>query len=409
MRYRKYYLPLLLLVASVLFAFVSYQRGMHADLKGDYYIYWQAGKNFLAGQTIYTPGLVDGGFTYPPFAALLFSTFSWMPFHTSAFLYTFLINYGLWVVSLVLIRQIFQKLYPAENLNLPFILAIALSAGFYWHNYIWMNANLPVLCFTLLGIRCYLDKKFNLSYLFFLAGTFFKVTPALFLIFAAIKRGPKDWPKIALLALPFIFIPMLFRGWHTGLQDWADYYQAFVAPFSKGKVDENIISLGIPALLEKLNTGNAALGYSPLLHLTATGLKRLTLLIQVLIVGSITAKFVYDRYIHQQEEFSVADFCMIFLITLLVPGRVWGHHHVCTSFIYTYLFILVRNHKPLLIFTILLCLLTEFTIKDVIGQTLCDLLREYCYITLVMIYTSSIIVWQSYLSKTPKPVKGYSV
>lgn len=409
MRYRKHYLIFLLFTISVIFAFVSYHRGMRADIKGDYHIYWQTGKNFIDGQKLYTPGLVDGGFTYPPFAAMLFSAFSWMPFHTSAFIYTFLINYGLWVISLVLVYNIFNQVYPDENLIMPFMLSVVLSAGFYWHNYMWMNANLPVLCFTLLGIKYYLNKKFTLSYLFFLAGTFLKITPALFLFFAAIKRGPKDWPKIALLSLPFIIIPILFRGWHTGLQDWPDYYRAFVAPFSKGKVDENIISLGIPALLEKLNTGNARLGYPALLHLSAVGLKQLIFFIQVLIVGAVTTKFVYDRYILQQETFSVADFCMIFLITVLVPGRVWGHHHVCTSFIYLYLFIQLKNRKVLLVVTALLCLFTEFTVKDVIGQTLCNLLREYCYITLVMIYTSCMIVWLGYLYKTPKLVKSYSV
>ncbi|MBS7566018.1 DUF2029 domain-containing protein [Mucilaginibacter sp. Bleaf8] len=366
---------------------------MKADANGDYHIYWQTGKHFISGHTLYTPGLLDGGFTYPPFAAMFFSLFSWMPFHTSAFVYSFLVNYGLWIISLLLVKRIFNRLYLQREITLPFTLAILLSAGFYWHNYMWMNANLPVLCFTLLGIECYLKKNFTASYLFFLAGTFFKITPALFLVFAAIKRGPKDWPKIILLTLPFIVVPMLLRGLPTGLHDWQEYYAAFVAPFSKGQVDQNIISLGIPALLDKLNTGNATLGYPPILHLNAHSLKLLTLTIQLLVLGTLTSKFVYDRYKLGKEEFSAADFCLIFLITLLLPGRVWGHHHVCTSFIYTYLFILIRDKKVLLGITVLLCLLTEFTVKDVIGQTLTDLLREYCYITLVMVFVSAVIVW----------------
>jgi hypothetical protein len=398
----KKYLFILLSILSVVFAFNAYKRGMKADIDGDYHIYWQTGQHFISGQKMYTPGLVDGGFTYPPFAAMFFSLFSWMPFHTSAFVYTFLVNYGLWVVSLWLVKRIFNRLYPKQDITLPFVLAILLSAGFYWHNYIWMNANLPVLCCTLLGIESYIKKQYSRSYLLFLAGTFFKITPVIFLIFAALKRGPKDWPKIILLALPFIIIPMLLRGLPTGLQDWQDYYQAFVAPFSKGKVDENIISLGIPALLEKMNTGNSKLGYPALLHLSASGLKILTLAIQLLVLTAVTAKFLYDRYALGLEEFPPADFCLIFLITLLLPGRVWGHHHVCASFIYTYLFILIRNRKVLLGITVFLCLLTEFTVKDVIGQTLTDLLREYCYITLVMMFVGVVIVALGYRNKSER-------
>lgn len=406
MRYKTYLVPLIIIL-SIAFAFISYNRGMGADVNGDYSIYWQTGKHFLNGQKIYTPGLVDGGFTYPPFAALLLSIFSFFPFHTSAFLFTFFINYGLWIASFVLVKKIFDVLYPNENTTLPISLALLFSIAFYWHNYIWMNVNLPVLCFTLLGILYYLKKKFNLSYLFFIAGAFFKITPVIFLFFAAIKRGPKDWPKIILIAIPFIVVPAIFRGLPIGITDWKDYYEAFVAPFSKGKIDENIISLGVPALLSKLNTGNLDLGCPPLLHLSVNTLKLTILIIQLLVFGALTAKFTYDRYVKQTEDFSAADFCMIFLITLLLPGRVWAHHHVCAGFIYTYIFILLRKQKrkTLLIITYILCLAINVLTKDVVGQTLADIFTEYSFITLVMLFISFVIVTLNYLPKSQPELK----
>ncbi|WP_342646168.1 glycosyltransferase family 87 protein [Mucilaginibacter sp. CSA2-8R] len=388
MQLHKRHLTLLLAVISVAFIFISYQRGMKADVAGDYYIYWQTGKHFLSGEKLYTPGLVDGGFTYPPFAALFFSLFSAFPFHISAFVFTYLVNYGLWMASIFLTKNIFELYYPQSNTTWPLILAFLFSIGFYWHNYIWMNANLPVLCLTLLGIRHYQQKKFGLSYVFFMAGTFFKITPVLFLAFAAIKRGPKDWPKIILIALPFIIIPALLRGWPTGLNDWQGYYAAFVAPFSKGQIDENIISLGIPALLEKLDTGNAAVGLSPLFHLSPSILKTIILYFQIIVMGALTAKFVYDRYVKKEEAFSAADYSLIFLVTLLLPGRVWAHHHVCAIFIYTYVFHTLIHEKRtvLLVVTCVLCLLTDVISKAIIGQTLTDVFKFYSFITVVMIW-----------------------
>jgi hypothetical protein len=401
MRYNKTYVTIFLIVLTCLFAVISYNRGMRANVNGDYHIYWETGRHFFTGQKLYTPGLADGGFTYPPFAALFFSLFSFFSFPVSAFLFTFLVNYGLWIASFFLVKKIFEFQYPHKNLNWPIAMGFLLSIPFYWHNYIWMNANMPVLCLTLLGILYYLRKQYNLSYLFWMAGTFLKITPILFLFFAAIKRGPKDWPKIILTALPFIIVPALLRGLPTGITDWKDYYEAFVAPFSKGQIDENIISLGLPALLDKLNTGNAQIGIAPLLHFSEYTLKLLILSIQILVMGTLMVKIAYDRYVKKIEEFSVADFCLIFMITLLLPGRVWGHHHVCTSFVYSYVFTLLLQQKRtvLVVITALLCLLTGFITKGSIGQTLTDLLRHYSYITLVMLFISGIIVTLGYYSK----------
>lgn len=398
-----------LAVLTVWFAYLSYRRGMKADVNGDYFIYWQTGGKFLAGQVFYTPGLVDGGFTYPPFAALFFSLFSWMPFHVSAIVFTFLVNYELWIASLFLVKKLFDEFYPQQNLWLPFGLAALFSIPFYWHNYIWMNSNLPVYCCTLLGIWYYRKERFTLSYLFFWAGTFLKITPVIFLFYAAIKRGPKDWPKIILLVLPFVLLPMFVRGFGTGVQDWCDYYQAFVAPFSKGKVDENIISLGIPALLNKLNSGYAEAGIKPLIHLSAKALKLVTLSIQLLIAGALTLKMIYDRYVKDIKTFSAEDYALIFLITLLLPGRVWGHHHACTSFIYTCVFILLRERKVLFWGFFALCLLTCFITKDTIGQYLCDVLRQYCYVTLVMITAGIVIARYGYWERPAEAESAHKV
>jgi hypothetical protein len=130
------------------------------------------------------------------------------------------------------------------------------------------------------------------------------------------------------------------------------------------------------------------------LHLSAHALKLIILSFQLLAMGALTIKFAYDRYVRKIEDFTAADFCLIFLIPLLLPGRVWAHHHVCTGFIYTYLFFILLKQKQtvLLAITCFLCLLLNVITKDVIGQTLTDVLRHYSMVTLVMLFVTGLII-----------------
>ncbi|GAA4910236.1 hypothetical protein GCM10023313_11750 [Mucilaginibacter defluvii] len=388
----------MLFLVTLTFGVMSYNRGMKADVNGDHYIYWKAGKDFLSGQKIYTPGLVDGGFTYPPFAAFCFSLFALLPFHSSAFIFTFLINWGLWLPSFLLVRKVMQLEFPNQDLKWPLLIAAALSAGFYWHNYIWMNANLPVFCLTLLGILAFQTGHYRRSYLFLWAATFLKVTPILFLFFFAIKRGPRDWVWIAICSLPFILLPFMIRGYEAGTADWQEYIAAFMAPFADGKIDENIISLGIPAVLRKLVSGNPAAGIAPVFLLEADLLQTVVHILQLASMALLTCKFLYDRYVKDRQRFSAADLCLIFLVPLLLPGRVWAHHHVVTAFIYTYLcYVLIRQQRmALLSVLILLAMFSNLITSDVIGQQATDLLKHAGYVTWLMIGACLLVVMTGY-------------
>ena len=202
-----------------------------------------------------------------------------------------------------------------------------------------------------------------------------------------------------LITLPFILIPMVLRGFSTGIQDWADYYQAFVAPFSKGQVDHIAISTGIPSMLNKLNLGNAGLGIPSLFNWSQHTLKTVVLTIQVSVFVVVLAKFLYDKYVKKSEEFSPADFCLLFLLTLILPGRVWAHHHVCVSFIYTYVFILTRKNKVLFGIAVFLTLLLNIINVDILGQYLSDLLMHITTSTWVMLFCTAVIIKYGYLGK----------
>jgi hypothetical protein len=396
----------ILMLISIAFLLLAYNKGMNEDINGDFYIYYKGGKDFSENKPIYTLGLKDGGFTYPPFAAMFFSAFSFFPFHISAILFCYIINFILWGYSFFLLYKISKELFPAKNCTVPLLLAFLCSARFYWHNFIWVQANLIVLNTTLFGILYYLRGRYNLSYLFFLAGCFLKIIPVIFLICIALKRGYRDWGRIILLSLPFIIVPFIFRGLERGIGDWVDYYNAFIRPFARGQIDGDLISMGIPSFLTKLNTGNDSLGISPSLRLTQYNLELLIRVIQVLLLSGFFGRVIYRILKHKDKAFTGVDFCFMFLISLLIPGRVWEHHHVSTSFIYLYLFASLRfeGYKKTKYTVLTFCVFIGVIGTDTIGGTLYDFSQFYCFITILMIIISVILL----VSKTTIPFAQFN-
>lgn len=403
-RFRTQFIIVLISTTILLFALIAHFRGQGADTHGDFFVYWEAGKHFMNGEKLYTPGLDDGGFTYPPFAALCFSIFAFFSFHTAASLFTFIINFGLWIPSFLLTQKILKIYYPHCNFKYPILMAALLSAGFFWHNLIWMNANLPVLVLTLAGLYYFNIKRYTLSYLCFAAGAFLKITPVIFLFFIAIKRGPRHWPLMALSLLPFLLIPILLRGLSQGLMDWVEYYQAFIGPFGRGQVDHNAISLGLPALVHKLSIGDPDVPVAPLTLLSVDRSRSLIIAVQILCVLGLTAKILYDRMLQKKRWLSPLDICLIFLMTLLLPGRVWPHHHVCVAFIYTFTFHLLIRQKRylLLIVTTILCLFNNFITSSMIGQYLTGLFKHFSYATILMVFVAVILLLMTYRENRSK-------
>ena len=370
---------------------------MNEDVNGDFYIYYKGGKDFFENKPIYTQGLKDGGFTYPPFAAMFFQIFALVPFHTSAILFSYLINFILWVSSFFIFYKILKEFFPQKNCSIPLLLAFICSARFYWHNFIWVQANMPVYNLTLLGILFYLRGKYSISYVCLLAGSFLKITPVIFLICIAMQKGYKHWGKIILLSLPFIFLPIIFRGFERGVNDWVDYYHAFLQPFAKGQIDADLISLGIPSFLAKLNTGNQLLGIKPILHLSQINLKLLITLLQIILIAGFFGKIIYTVLNQKNQKFTGTDFCLMFLVALLIPGRVWEHHHVSTSFIYAYLFAWFGFHgyKKTKYILLSLCFFVGIIGQDTVGSTLYNLSQFYCVITILMIIITLLIIFKS--------------
>lgn len=387
----KYKIPILITLAAILFQFLSINQAGQENEKGDYYIYWSTGKKFLAGEPIYEFGKDDGTFIYPPFAAFFFSFFARMPFYLSAIAYAYLVNFGLWALSLWLVWKILKHRFPATDITLPFAVACLCSARYYWHNFIWMQANLPVFCATLAGIYYHFQGKRNASYLFLLAGAFFKVTPALILVFLVIKGRWKDLGKLVLLSLPFFALPLAVRGISNGVSDWVDYYHSFLSPFANGKVDGDLISLGLPSLIDKLNAGNTRLGITPMHFAGTEALKIIILVLSLAVLLIVSCRIVCKK---GNRTLTGTEICMILILVLMLPGRVWEHHHLALGFVMAYLLTGLHALMPSrrwLWFTVPLFIIGLIG-TDTVGALAYDYSQHYCLITLVVIYLL-ILLW----------------
>jgi hypothetical protein len=386
----KYWVTIAISLASITFIFLSINQANQENDKGDFFIYWNTGKQFLSGQSFYEYNKEDGAFIYPPFAAMFFSLFSLLPFYVSAVLYCFLINFGLWVLSLWLVWKILKIRFPSTGLILPFAIACICSARYFWHNFIWVQGNMPMLCATLAGIYFYFRGQRNASYFFLLAGAFFKVTPALLIGFLVIKGGSRDLRRVVILSLPFILVPLTLRGLSTGLRDWLDYYYAFVSPFVNGKVDGDMISLGVPAMLHKFKEGNEDLGVRPLLLLSEHSLKKLILTANLAVFLMVSWKILWKKL---GAALNGADISMVLLLMLILPGRVWEHHHVTLGFLIAYLMAslqLLMPSRKWLWFAVPM-LITGLIGSDTVGGRIYDYSQYFCLITIIVFYLLALI------------------
>ena len=140
--------------AIVLAVVLSIPQGMRQHVGHDFHVFWQAGRNFATGHPLYHDYLPGARpLKYPPFAAFVFQLLAIFPLQVAAVLFS-LLNLGLWVLSVLLTRDIVARTFPQRNpAPWPLVLAVALSAQFFLDNFHHVQMNEVILVLVLLGIR----------------------------------------------------------------------------------------------------------------------------------------------------------------------------------------------------------------------------------------------------------------
>ncbi len=391
-----------ILVAIVAFL-LAYREGMSEDQQGDFFIFWQAGRNFIDGKALYQSIGGAEEFLYPPIAPMVFQLLALLPFHASAVAFSFL-NLGLWVGVFWVVVGILRFYYPNGSFLIPICFGVLASARYFWHTFIWVNINIFILSLCLLGIYWYLSKKENKAILCFVLATGMKVMPGIFLILLAIKSNWITRFKLLAIGLGIVFSPLIFRGIHQGTQDWQDYLNTALIPFLNGKVYTDWISFSVSSMVFKLLTAHPpidGLSYN-LASWPPERAKILSKCLQLLILGSVLWIFIRNRFVKHKPQILDLEWVLAFLTMVLVAGVSWEGHHVSMALCYPLVYLnLSQNQQIGLRKTfVVVCGILGILVLDLLGTSLYNYAQGFSLITFVMLFLLSICLKNLFTDKT---------
>jgi glycosyl transferase family 87 len=209
---------------------LSVEQGLSQHVGHDFHVFWQAGRNFTAGDALYH-GYLPGArkFKYPPFAALVFQPLGVLPLSTAAVLFS-LLNLALWVVAIFLTRDIVaQTSKGRDSIWVPVALAGVLTAQFFLDNFHHVQMNEVILVLILLGIRAYLRERDLAAAAYVVTATSIKLSPIFFVAWLLIRGRRRAALSVLPLAAACVLVPLLVRGPATGAADLREYYESFLA------------------------------------------------------------------------------------------------------------------------------------------------------------------------------------
>jgi alpha-1,2-mannosyltransferase len=216
---------------------LSVEQGLGQRVGHDFHVFWQAGRNFTAGDALYH-GYLPGAreFKYPPFAALVFQPLGVLPLSIAAVLFS-LFNLALWVVAIFLTRDIVaQTSTGRDSIGVPVALAGVLTAQFFLDNFHHVQMNEVILVLILLGIRAYLRERDLAAAAYVVAATSIKVSPIFFVAWLLIRGRRRAALSVMPLAAACVLVPLLVRGPATGAADLREYYESFLAGHQHAEV-----------------------------------------------------------------------------------------------------------------------------------------------------------------------------
>lgn len=363
----------------------------------DFNVFWQAGKNYGDGVSLYQQ--IGGAcrYIYPPFAAMLFRFFSLFSLQTAAAIYCF-VNFILWVGIFYYTRAILRLFnIPERNITISLWAGFILSFRYFLYHLNFIQMNELMLLMSLAAIKALADKKNILAIGLLVVATFIKIIPIFLLIWALSKSKWRNYIYAIGFVLICFSLPVVTRGIDRGVQDIKEYYETFLAPFKEGRVEVGIENQGLASALYKVFTvtdGGTKYGYF-ITELSLPTLKLITKVITLLLLLLYGAVLIYSKYI--RKSVSLLEISFILLFTHLVSGVAWEYHFVSFGFVFTVLFAQFLNATkkeryifyPLLFFAF---------VNDIIGSSTVGFAMYYksCGYSLLTIMTFMVAIFQAW-------------
>ena len=317
----------------VVFVAISIVVGRDISLQADFTVFWQAGKNYINGVSLYSRIGGAERYIYPPFAAMCFQLLAITSLHKAAMLFCFC-NLLFWVLIIYYTRKIMLQLMPQHTLiKQALIIAFVLSFRYFLYHTWFIQMNELVLLLSLAGIYNYLVKKDNYAIMLLVIATFIKIIPIFILIWILSKSNYKNYVRAFIYSLLCIAIPLLMRGISQGIIDLQEYYISFLQPFQEGRVEPKLQNYGLSAALYKVFSFTAdgeKYGYIITILPIAT-IQLIYKCILILLLLAFAGILIYSRI--KKAGISLFEISFVLLATHLISGITWEYHLVSLFFV----------------------------------------------------------------------------
>ncbi|MEO8762292.1 MAG: glycosyltransferase family 87 protein [Bacteroidia bacterium] len=321
------------ILAFIVFAVCSYFIGKSIVIYADFTVFWQAGKNYLSGVSLYSGIGGAERYIYPPFAAMCFQLLALFSLHQAAAIYCF-INFLFWVMIIYYTKQILLLTgFNPKQINYALLIAFGLSFRYFLYHITFVQMNETVLLLSLAGVYNFLIGKRNVAITLLVVATFIKIIPIFILIWLLSKCNYKQYAIAFVGFVVCIALPLLMRGLTQGFIDLQEYYTSFLEPFQHGRVEPKLQNYGLSAALYKVfsvtDDGNK---YQYIITLLSTQTIHIIYksIIVFLLIGFILIVWPFKA---KNNPIYIHEICFILMFTHLLSGITWEYHLVSLFFV----------------------------------------------------------------------------
>jgi len=378
------------LIIAGLCVSLSISIGYQTGISSDFTVFWNAGKNFMQGNPLYSG--IGGAcrFIYPPFAAWVFQVFALFPLHVAATLYG-IFNFILYFLALYLTKQVFSFIISdSKKLNIALLLAALLSFRYFWYHFHFLQNNIIVYVLCMAGIIFFYKKKQTASAGFFVFATLIKVYPVFFLIWLVIRGNFKTLFIVLGFLLVFSIIPILIRGYSQGISDLKDYNITFIQPFEHGRIEPQYHNHSLSSAIYKATQhSNEGDGYDYRIFNVSMDTTILIYKISfVVLFGMMLFLIIRNRFLN--IGITAYELAVIFLSMLLLSGITWEYHFVTLLFVYMVLITNPTQNKSLAViifraFFLSMAAVLSIVGKDTVGDRIFHYFGGYNALTILML------------------------
>jgi hypothetical protein len=327
------------------FTALSIIVGRDVNIRGDFTVFWQAGKNYINRVSLYSQIGGAERYIYPPFAAMCFQLFALFRLHQAAALFCFC-NLLFWVMIIYYTLKIILQIAPqSTHIKQALLIGFILSFRYFLYHIWFVQMNELVLLLSLAAIYNHLLKKDNYAIPLVVVATFIKIIPLFILIWILSKSNYKNYLRAVMYTTICIVIPLLLRGFHQGIIDLQDYYVTFIQPFKEGRVEPEIQNYGLSAALYKVfsYTADGAKYHYIITILPSATISLIYKGIITLLLLAFIGMLIYIRL--KKASVSLFEISFTLLFTHLVSSITWEYHLVSLFFVVSVMAIDYFNSK----------------------------------------------------------------